>query len=80
MIATQDGIEVAIQCKKSSSAISNKAIQEVVSGAKHYGIDQAIVVSNSSYTFGAQDLANTNDVLLLHHNDLSDLYDILTSG
>lgn len=73
LIATQGNQIVAIQCKKSQTNIGNKAIQEIVAGAKHYGIDNKAVVSNAEYTISARALANTNGVLLLHHYDLQSL-------
>lgn len=74
LIASQDRLRVAIQCKKSASAIGNKAVQEVVSGAKHYSINHAIVVSNSTFTPQAWALATTNHVYLIHHFELPELY------
>jgi len=78
LIASQGSLRVAIQCKKSASAIGNKAVQEVVSGAKHYSINHAVVVSNSVFTPQARALATTNHIHLIHHFELSELYNRLS--
>jgi hypothetical protein len=78
LIASKSNIKVAIQCKKSLSTIGNKAVQEIVSGAKHYHIFIPVVVSNADFTPQAKTLAFTNHVLLLHHNELIKLVDIVT--
>lgn len=78
IVASNDGIEVAIQCKKSKSPIGNKAVQEIVSGAIHYHIRNAVVVTNSSFTASAKRLAISNNVLLIHYSEIVDLYRMLT--
>lgn len=78
VIATSDdGLVIAIQCKKYSSPVGNKAVQEVFSAKQHYNADIAIVVTNNTYTKSAKELANTTNVLLLHHDDLRNLSDLL---
>ncbi len=62
-----------IQCKLYSRPVGNKAVQEVNSARLHYGADYAYVVTNNSYTKSAKELANTNDVMLIHHDDLKNL-------
>lgn len=73
IIAERDGIEIVIQCKKYSTPVGNKAIQEVSAGRFHYGAQYAAVVTNSSFTKSAKQLANSVDVLLLHHSDLKNI-------
>lgn len=58
---------VAVQCKKSKTAISNKAVQEVVAGMKYYGADQGLVITNSKYTKSAILLADANNIKLIHY-------------
>ncbi len=78
VIATNDdGLVIAVQCKKYSSPVGNKAVQEVFSAKQHYNADIAIVVTNNTYTKSAKELANTTNVLLLHHDDLRDLSNLL---
>lgn len=64
---------VVIQCKFYAGAVGNKAVQEVAAARVHYGATQAAVVSKSGFTASARQLAATNDVALLHHDELSTL-------
>lgn len=65
IIAYKNDIKCAIQCKRANSKISNKAIQEVVAGRKHYKCDKSIVITNNYYTENAKQLAFDNKVELL---------------
>jgi restriction system protein len=73
VIAKLDGFTVAIQCKKYSSPIGNGAVQEVASGMHYWDANVAAVVTNTSYTKSARELAKSVGVLLLHHDELKDL-------
>ncbi|GGC41033.1 hypothetical protein GCM10011386_36340 [Parapedobacter defluvii] len=59
--------KIAIQCKKSKTAINNKAVQEVVAGMKFYNAREGLVISNSSYTKSAISLAESNNIRLIHY-------------
>ncbi|MFA8440101.1 restriction endonuclease [Pueribacillus sp. YX66] len=61
-----------IQAKCYSGNISNRAVQEISAGVKHYNLDRAIVVTNSYFTNSAIKLANSNDVVLWDRNILKD--------
>ena len=73
IFASNQRLSVAIQCKKYSNPVGNKAVQEVTSGATFQNADHAVVVSNSSYTTSARQLAAKSGVLLLHHSELDQL-------
>ena len=45
-------------------------MQEVLAARLHQQADHAAVVSNAAYTAAAQQLARTNGVYLLHHEEL----------
>ncbi|WP_217992464.1 restriction endonuclease [Morganella morganii] len=77
VIAEKGGVKVAIQCKKYSSAVGNKAVQEVAAGMSYWGADIAVVVSTAGYTRSARELASVHNVYLLHHDDLKDLEQII---
>ncbi len=65
IIAKNDIITIAIQAKcYNSGAVGNHAIMEVVGGMKFYGADKAMVVTNSTFTRSAIELAKTNGVIL----------------
>lgn len=77
VIAEKGGVKVAIQCKKYSSAVDNKAVQEVAAGMSYWGADIAVVVSTAGYTRSARELASVHNVYLLHHDELKDLEQII---
>ncbi|MBX9867436.1 MAG: restriction endonuclease [Burkholderiales bacterium] len=73
VIATKKQKKVVAQCKLYSRSVGNTAVQEITAGRMHKNADYAIVVSNSTYTKSAIQLASTTNVLLLHHSNLNDL-------
>lgn len=79
LVATLANTTVAIQCKRYKQSVSNSAVMEVAAGRKHYGVQVAVVVSNSTFTPAAQKLAATNGVLLLHHSDLPKLSEMVAA-
>lgn len=77
ILASNQRLTVAIQCKKYSSPVGNKAVQEVISGTTFHNADHAVVVSNNSYTSSARQLAGKSGVLLVHHSELGRLAEML---
>lgn len=77
VIAEKNDLCVAIQCKKYSSPVGNKAVQEVAAGMAYWGASVGVVVTNASYTRSARELAAVHGVFLLHHEDLKDLDSII---
>lgn len=71
VIADRNGIRAVIQCKLYSSAVGNAAVQQVIGGKAFYNAQIAIVISNSTYTPAAKQLAAVTGVKLLHHDDIS---------
>ena len=65
--AHRAGHKYAVQCKYYSSPVSLSAIQEAVAGKALYNCDRAMVVTNSTFTKAARELANANNVLLLEN-------------
>nr|WP_272931012.1 restriction endonuclease [Acetobacter indonesiensis] len=72
VIASKNGLRVVLQCKLYSKAVGNDAVQQVAAARHHYSARLAAVVSNAPYTIPAQQLARTNKVFLLHHDELPD--------
>ena len=64
ILAEKDGLKFAIQCKKWSNPIGNTAVQEVSAGRAFYQCDVAVVLTNSTFTKGAIELAKATGVLL----------------
>jgi hypothetical protein len=73
ILAERDGFLLAIQCKKYSSPVGNKAVQEAHSGGTFYNANAFAVVSPVEYTPSARELANSLGVHLFHHDDLATL-------
>ena len=75
ILATKDGIKYAIQCKCYTGALSNKPIQEVNAGKMYYNCHVGVVMTNSTFTQGAQDLAKATNVLLWDRETMQDMLD-----
>lgn len=64
IIAYKGAKKYAIQCKYYSSPVGNNAIQEVYAGAGYYDCTDCIVMTNSTFTKSAKDIANKLNVQL----------------
>ena len=64
VIAENGNSKVAIQAKCYTGTVGNHAIMEAVAGAKHYGATKCMVVTNSTFTKSAKELAESNNVVL----------------
>ena len=73
VLADLRGTRAAIQCKKYRQRAGNAAVQQVVAGKRHYGAQIAVVVAPVGFTRSAHELAASNAVILLSHDDLSKL-------
>lgn len=73
IIAEQNNIRYAIQCKRYSEAVGNRAVQEVFAGKTFYNCDIGVVVTNSYFTQSAKDLASRNGIVLWDRNELENL-------
>ncbi len=56
------------------------AVQEITAGKTHYQGTHSGVVTNNSFTKKAIELAESNNVMLLHHDELDNLEKILTEA
>lgn len=77
IIAVREGVSVAIQCKRFGGSVGNSAVQEVYSGMKHFGLDRAVVITTGTYTRAARSLAKTTGVMLLSHEDIPNMWNML---
>ena len=71
IIAFRKKEKCAVQCKYYQSPVGNKAVQEVYAAATYYGCDRAIVMTNSTFTKGAIELAESLQVELMPGVDFS---------
>ncbi|MCQ2527586.1 MAG: restriction endonuclease [Saccharofermentans sp.] len=55
----------AVQCKYYAKPVGISAVQQVVAGMAYYECDRAMVVTNSTFTRQAKQLAEHNGVVLL---------------
>lgn len=65
LIVKNGDITFAFQCKYYSRPVGIKAVQEVMSSLNYYDADYGAVITNSTFTQQAQNLANTNNILLI---------------
>lgn len=64
-VVAKRGIEIiGIQAKCYSSTVGNSAVQEAVAGRAYYGCNKSMVITNSTFTSSAVNLAFSNDVVL----------------
>jgi restriction system protein len=64
------GRTIIIQAKRSGAPVGNRAVQEVAAALAYYRGTEAWVVSNSSFTAAARELAQSNRVRLIGGADL----------
>ena len=73
VIAYKDEIKYAIQCKKYSSPVGIKAVQEVIGSKAMNSCHVAVVLTNNIFTKNAIKLAEKNNVLLWNREKLLEL-------
>lgn len=66
VIAYKDNKKYVIQVKFYNNPVGNKAVQEVVGAIGMYKADKGIVVTNSTFTTSAIELANANNIELIN--------------
>lgn len=79
VIASRNGLRVAIQCKHYAGKVGNKAVQEVFSAARFYDCDVGVVISNSEFTSAARQAAQKLGILLVHHDEMQSTLESLGS-
>lgn len=73
IIAYKHKVKYGIQCKRYTSDIGNKAVQEAYAGAKYYDCHVPVVLTNQHFTESAIDLAGKTNVLLWDRDELNRL-------
>lgn len=64
ILARRRGKTYAIQCKFYQKPVGNKAVQEAYAGMQYYDCDEGMVMTNSTFTRGAKELAERTGVSL----------------
>lgn len=72
VIALRDDIKIGIQTKCYSGSVANSAIQEAVAGKSFYNCKKIMVITNSTFTNSAIELAQSNDVVLWNREMLKE--------
>jgi len=72
VLLTMDGRKVAVQLKRYTGAVGNAAVQAVVAGMFHYQAKEAWVITTSTFTKSAKQLAMSNRVRLIDGRELED--------
>ncbi len=72
IIAIKDGITWGIQVKRYSGLVKAIAVRQVVTALKKYHCDRAMVISNSTYSQIAKELAKSNECVLVNRILLAD--------
>lgn len=63
-------IKIGVQTKCYNDKVSNSAVQEAVTGIKHYNLDKAMVITNNYFQPSAIALAKDNNVILWDRDKL----------
>lgn len=70
IIAYKNGRRYGVQCKYYTGSVGNSAVQEAYAGAKYYNCDIAVVMTNSTFTKAAKELAEKTEVELWERGKL----------
>ena len=70
-VLTWNGVNIAVQAKRSRRQVGVAAVQEVVAAKAYYGCEQAMVVTNGYFSEQAVILARVNGVRLRFRDDLA---------
>jgi len=77
LILKKDDYVYVVQAKYYTGKLSNTPIQEVVGAIKFYNANQGVVVTNSTFTAAAKELAKSNNVILIDGKGLKKLVDYM---
>jgi restriction system protein len=69
--AEKDGIHWGIQVKRNSGLVGANAVRQAVTALNIYGCDRAMVITNSSYSYVATELAVSNGCVLIGRDTLT---------
>lgn len=73
IVAVKDDVRYAIQCKNYASKLGNTPVQEVSAGKIYYNCDIGVVLTNSTFTPGAIELAKATNIRLWDRDVLQKL-------
>jgi hypothetical protein len=73
LLLNKQGLRVAVQLKRYQGGVGNKAVQEIHSGKGFYDADEGWVITTSTYTRSARQLANKLGIRLIDGLELKQL-------
>lgn len=71
LVAIKDGQRIAIQCKRYTKNIDQKAVREVYAGMTKYKCGLSVVITNRHFTKHAIDLASSTNCILIDREKLA---------
>lgn len=71
IIARKDGVRWGIQTKRSGGLVKVAAVRQVVAALNKYGCERAMVVTNSSFSRPAIEIARSNNCALVDRDRLT---------
>lgn len=75
-----DGERTVLQCKRFSRPVGVKAVQEAIAAMPYYKCTGAAVITNSTFTRQAHELAEESGVILWDRSDIEDMERCATGG
>ena len=75
ILAEKDDIRYAIQCKNYASKLGNAPVQEIYAGKVFYHCHVGVVMTNTTFTQSALDLAEATNVILWDRDRLQEFMD-----
>lgn len=72
LVARAADCSYAVQVKRYTGGVSRRAISDAVAGKQHYKCESAMVITNSYFTQGAKDLAQSTQCELVDRETLAD--------
>jgi len=79
MLLEMEDRKIAVQLKRYARPVGNKAVQEVLAGRVHYAAQEAWVITTSSFTRSAMELARSTGVRLIDGHELREWLSELNS-
>ena len=73
ILKTDNGWTIAVQAKRYEKVVGLEAVQQVAASVPYYGADEGWVVTNSTFTDSAYELAEPNHVRLVARDELEQL-------
>ena len=73
LLETEEGWSIAVQAKRYEKVVGLEAVQQVAAAVPYYQVQEGWVITNSSFTDGAYELAEPNRVRLIARQELEQL-------